>query len=129
MFPCQYQLAKQNRVVTHLLNHATMKNIPKKSVGRNRTTLIGVAGSNVPHRVTIGIGLIQAQQLQPVDLLVKSFSKIHLIKVGMMMSIRIVHYILSPEIPYINSLSSESIPIGFSRLHQNNSVTIVSCLN
>ena len=63
-------------MVTPLLNHATKKNIPKKSVGRNRTTLIGMAGSNVPHRVTIGIGLIQAQQLQPVDLLVNSSQKL-----------------------------------------------------
>ena len=73
MFPCQYQLAKQNRVVTHLLNHATMKNIPKKSVGRNLGTVV-IPGSNVSHRVTIGSGLIQAQQLHPVDLLVNSFA-------------------------------------------------------
>ena len=57
------------KVVKALLKPATAMNIPTKSVGPNRTSLV-VPGQNVDHIVQIGIFSIQAQQLQPVDPLV-----------------------------------------------------------
>ena len=67
---------KRTGMVVILLKHATKINRPKKSVGQNLTSIM-IAGLNVTHRVlvTIGFGLIQAQQLQAVDLLVNRFGE------------------------------------------------------